>query len=60
MARPEVNKITETLTFKDRLQALRNLPAFFKLVWQTNPLMLMISLGAAYCKVGNAGYTYYT
>jgi ATP-binding cassette subfamily B protein len=44
MARPEVNKITETLTFKDRLQALRNLPAFFKLVWQTNPLMLMISL----------------
>ncbi|MGF7080032.1 ABC transporter ATP-binding protein [Mucilaginibacter sp. UYCu711] len=44
MARPEVNKIEETLTFKDRLQALRNLPAFFKLVWQTNPLMLMISL----------------
>lgn len=44
MARPEVNKITETLTFKDRLQALRNLPAFFKLVWQTNPLMLIISL----------------
>ncbi|MES2379212.1 MAG: ABC transporter ATP-binding protein [Bacteroidota bacterium] len=44
MARPEVNKITETLTFKDRLQALRNLPAFFKLVWQTSPLMLMISL----------------
>ncbi len=44
MARPEVNKITDTLTLKDRLQALRNLPPFFKLVWQTNPSMLMISL----------------
>lgn len=25
------------ITFKERLAALRNLPAFFKLVWQTNP-----------------------
>lgn len=44
MARPEINKITDTLTFKDRLQALNNLPAFFKLVWQTNPLMTVGSL----------------
>ena len=28
---------TETLTFKDRLAALSNLPAFFKMVWQTSP-----------------------
>lgn len=28
---------TETLTFKDRLAALNNLPAFFKMVWQTSP-----------------------
>jgi ATP-binding cassette subfamily B protein len=39
LARPEINKVTDTLTFKERLQALRNLPAFFKLVWQTNPWM---------------------
>jgi ATP-binding cassette subfamily B protein len=44
MARPEVNKITETLTFKERLQALQNIPAFFKLVWQTSPLMTAVSL----------------
>jgi ATP-binding cassette subfamily B protein len=44
LARPEINKITDTLTFKDRLQALNNLPAFFKLVWQTNPLMTVGSL----------------
>lgn len=28
---------TEPLTFKDRLAALSNLPAFFKMVWQTSP-----------------------
>ena len=45
MARPQVNTIApETLTFKERLQALRNIPAFFKLVWQTSPLMTVISL----------------
>jgi ATP-binding cassette subfamily B protein len=44
MARPQVNTITETLTFKERLQALHNLPAFFKLVWQTSPLMTVVSL----------------
>ncbi|MDB5002461.1 MAG: transporter ATP-binding protein [Mucilaginibacter sp.] len=44
MARPQVSTNTETLTFKERLQALRNLPAFFKLVWQTSPLMTVVSL----------------
>jgi ATP-binding cassette subfamily B protein len=43
LARPEINKITHSLTFKERLQALRNLPAFFKLVWQTNPWMTAVS-----------------
>ncbi len=43
MARPEINKIKDTLTFRERLQALRNLPPFFKLVWQTNPLMATAS-----------------
>ena len=30
-------KATEQLTIKDRLQALGNLPKFFKLVWQVKP-----------------------
>ena len=30
---------TTPLTFKQRLAALRNLPKFFKLVWQTSPSM---------------------
>ncbi|MDB5157569.1 MAG: transporter ATP-binding protein [Mucilaginibacter sp.] len=34
---------TPSLTFKERLQALRNLPAFFKLVWETSPLMTTVS-----------------
>ena len=29
----------KSLTFKERFSALGNLPAFFKLVWDTNPLM---------------------
>ncbi|ASU35644.1 ABC transporter ATP-binding protein [Mucilaginibacter xinganensis] len=35
--RPPKNIRTEPLTLKDRLAALNNLPAFFKLVWQTSP-----------------------
>jgi ATP-binding cassette subfamily B protein len=27
----------ENLTFKERLAALRNLPAFFRMIWQTSP-----------------------
>lgn len=43
MGRPKLKNINETLTFKDRLLALRNIPAFFKLIWQTSPLMTIIS-----------------
>jgi len=39
----------ERLTLKERLTALRNLPAFFKLVWQTSP-----SLTIANCIVRTA------
>ncbi|MEO5998826.1 MAG: ABC transporter ATP-binding protein [Chitinophagaceae bacterium] len=31
------------VTFKERLAALRNLPAFFKLVWQTSPSMTIVN-----------------
>jgi ATP-binding cassette subfamily B protein len=37
------NPKLKTLTFKDRLSALQNVPRFFKLVWQTSPLMTIIS-----------------
>ena len=42
-ARPPKNTRTEPLTFKDRLVALNNLPAFFKLVWQTSKLFTIIN-----------------
>lgn len=32
---------TEPLTFKQRLDALRNLPRFFRLVWQTSPRIMI-------------------
>ncbi|MBC7888348.1 MAG: ABC transporter ATP-binding protein [Ferruginibacter sp.] len=31
------DKVTETLTIRERLVAFKNLPLFFKLVWQTSP-----------------------
>ncbi|HEY4196645.1 MAG TPA: ABC transporter ATP-binding protein, partial [Mucilaginibacter sp.] len=31
------------VTLKDRFDALRNLPAFFKLVWQTNRWMTVVN-----------------
>ncbi|MEO5891402.1 MAG: ABC transporter ATP-binding protein, partial [Ferruginibacter sp.] len=37
------NPKLKTLTFKDRLAALQNVPRFFKLVWQTSPKMTLIS-----------------
>ena len=37
------NPKLKTLTFKDRLAALKNIPAFFKLVWQTSPAMTVVS-----------------
>src|SRR4051794_10144949 len=32
------------LSLKDRLSALRNLPRFFRLVWETNPRMMLINM----------------
>ena len=41
--RPPKNVRTDTLTLKERLAALTNLPAFFKLVWQTSPWMTVVN-----------------
>jgi ATP-binding cassette subfamily B protein len=41
--RPPRNVRTEPLTLKERLAALRNLPAFFKLVWQTSKWMTVVN-----------------
>src|SRR6478609_8348158 len=38
------NPKLKTLTFKDRLSALQNVPRFFKMVWQTSPRMTLISI----------------
>jgi len=37
--RPALNIKQEPLSFKERLTALRNLPRFFKLVWETSPAL---------------------
>jgi ATP-binding cassette subfamily B protein len=43
-ARPPKNTINTTnVTLKERFDALRNLPAFFKLVWQTSRWMTVVS-----------------
>lgn len=38
------------LTIKDRLRALRNLPAFFRLVWQSSPRMMLINVVLRFLK----------
>lgn len=40
--RPPANQ--PPLTIKDRLRALRNLPQFFKLVWQSGPAMMLTNV----------------
>jgi len=35
---------TTKVSFKERLSAFRNLPVFFKLVWQSSPKMTMLSI----------------
>ena len=40
--RPTINT-KETLTFKERISALSNLPAFFKMVWDTSPWMTLVN-----------------
>ena len=39
--KPKNSIPANTLTFKERLSALANLPAFLKLVWQTSPWMTL-------------------
>jgi len=41
--RPPKKTSIDPLTLKERLAALRNLPAFFKLVWQTNHWMTIVT-----------------
>ncbi len=41
--RPQKNLRPQPLTFKERLAAIRNLPAFFKLVWQTSAWMTVVN-----------------
>lgn len=38
------NATTEKLTLKDRVSALRNLPRFFRLVWQSSPGMMLVNI----------------
>ena len=42
--KPVPQSKTEKLTFTERLAALRNLPAFLKLIWETSPWMAMVNL----------------
>jgi ATP-binding cassette, subfamily B, bacterial len=42
--RTSKNNSENPLTFKQRLSALRNLPAFFKLVWKTSPPMFIANI----------------
>jgi len=44
------NVIPNKLTVKDRLRALRNLPAFFKLVWQSGPGMMSANIALRFVK----------
>lgn len=37
----DIPKNKNEISFKDRFSALSNLPAFFKLVWQTSPLLAL-------------------
>ena len=42
----------EKLTFKERVSALRNLPAFFKLVWKANATLTVINSLLRICRAG--------
>lgn len=41
--RADSKKKEEQLTLRDRLVAFRNLPKFFKLVWQTSPWLTSVN-----------------
>ena len=40
----ETAKNTKNISVKERFRALRTLPAFFKLIWQTNPRLFAVSI----------------
>ncbi len=40
----------ERLSLKDRFSALRNLPRFFRLVWQSSPGMMIANMALRICK----------
>ncbi|MEX6690947.1 ABC transporter ATP-binding protein [Danxiaibacter flavus] len=40
----------QKISFKERLGALKNLPAFFKLVWQANPAMMAGNIALRFIK----------
>ncbi|MDQ1087512.1 ABC transporter ATP-binding protein [Siphonobacter sp. SORGH_AS_1065] len=45
MARKRNTESSDTsLTFRERFEALRNLPAFFKQIWQTSPSLTLLNL----------------
>ena len=37
-------EVKDEVTFKDRLSALRNLPRFFKLIWNTSPALTLANI----------------
>ena len=43
MAKNRNTNITQDISFKERLSALKNLPNFFKLVWRSSPSKTLIS-----------------
>jgi len=44
MAKTRTPAATEPLTWKQRVNALRNLPRFFRLVWQTSPRIMLANI----------------
>ena len=48
MAAPK--ETTNPITIKDRLRALRNLPAFFRLVWQSGRRMMLVNVALRFLK----------
>lgn len=45
-------KKEDKVTFKERLAAFSNLPAFFKMIWQTSPSMTLANMGLRLVKAG--------
>ncbi|MBS1500892.1 MAG: ABC transporter ATP-binding protein, partial [Bacteroidetes bacterium] len=50
MAKTRSSNDATQITIKDRLRALRNLPAFFKLVWASGPRMMLVNVVLRFLK----------